>query len=248
MKKLFACTAALALLTGACFALPASAEETTYRPGDVDMDGKLTAMDASLILDCYNALCVHEPSPLTDAQTALADSNGDGEITLYDALYVLVYGDYLACDVNLDGVVDTKDAELAAEAYTAFQKEHPGEALTWKNIDADFMLSPLQVANFCVQDMWNHTGNFIISPQSIRSFCDTKLNIPSGDVDLDGTVSWGDVTSIFTEYSQQCIKGDSVLNDLQKILADDDHDGAISIQDVTTALSTYADAAVNHTH
>ena len=96
--------------------------------------------------------------------------------------------------------------------------------------------------------MWNHTGNFIISPQSIRSFCDTKLNIPSGDVDLDGTVSWGDVTSIFTEYSQQCIKGGPVLNDLQKILADDDHDGAISIQDVTIALSTYADAAVNHTH
>ena len=56
MKKLFACTAALALLTGACFALPVSAEETTYRPGDVDMDGKLTAMDASLILDCYGRL------------------------------------------------------------------------------------------------------------------------------------------------------------------------------------------------
>lgn len=52
MKKLFACTAALALLTGACFALPASAEETTYRPGDVDMDGKLTAMSHSGLLCC----------------------------------------------------------------------------------------------------------------------------------------------------------------------------------------------------
>ena len=40
---------------------------------DVDMDGKLTAMDASLILDCYAALSVDEPSPLTEAQTALAD-------------------------------------------------------------------------------------------------------------------------------------------------------------------------------
>ena len=244
MKKLLTCTAALALLTGACFALPVSAEETTYRPGDVDMDGKLTAMDASLILDCYNALCVHEPSPLTDAQTALADSNGDGEITLYDALYVLVYGDYLARDVNLDGVVDTKDAELAAEAYTAFQKEHPGEALTWKNIDADFMLSPLQVANFCVQDMWNHTGNFIISPQSIRSFCDTKLNIPSGDVDLDGTVSLDDVTAILTEYTQLCVEKDPTFNSLQTILADTNEDGVVSAGDVTAALCTYMDGSV----
>lgn len=244
MKKLFACTAALALLTGACFALPASAEETTYRPGDVDMDGKLTAMDASLILDCYNALCVHEPSPLTDAQTALADSNGDGEITLYDALYVLVYGDYLACDVNLDGVVDTKDAELAAEAYTAFQKEHPGEALTWKNIDADFMLSPLQVANFCVQDMWNHTGNFIISPQSIRWFCNSKLNVPSGDVDLDGTVSLDDVTAILTEYTQLCVEKDPTFNSLQTILADTNEDGVVSAGDVTAALCTYMDGSV----
>ncbi len=244
MKKLFACTAALALLTGACFTLPASAEETTYRPGDVDKDGKLTAMDASLILDCYNALCVHEPSPLTDAQTALADSNGDGEITLYDALYVLVYGDYLACDVNLDGVVDAKDAELAAEAYTAFQKEHPGEALTWKNIDADFMLSPLQVANFCVQDMWNHTGNFIISPQSIRSFCDTKLNIPSGDVDLDGTVSLDDVTAILTEYAQLCVKNDSTFSPLQTILADTNDNGIVSAEDVTAALCTYMEGSV----
>lgn len=67
MKKLLACTAALALLTGACFALPVSAEETTYRPGDVDMDGKLTAMDASLILDCYaymNPLRLQMPKQL----------------------------------------------------------------------------------------------------------------------------------------------------------------------------------------
>ena len=77
-----------------------------------------------LILDCYAALSVDEPSPLTEAQTALADYDGDGKITLQDSIQVLVHGDYLAYDVNLDGVVDAKDAELAAEAYTTFQKEH----------------------------------------------------------------------------------------------------------------------------
>lgn len=244
MKKLFACTAALALLTGACFALPASAEETTYRPGDVDMDGKLTAMDASLILDCYAALSVDEPSPLTEAQTALADYDGDGKITLQDSIQVLVHGDYLAYDVNLDGVVDAKDAELAAEAYTTFQKEHPGEALTWKNVDADFMLSPLQVANFAITNVWESSNDFVISPQSIRWFCNSKLNVPSGDVDLDGTVSLDDVTAILTEYTQLCVEKDPIFNSLQTILADTNEDGVVSAGDVTAVLCTYMDGSV----
>ena len=119
---------------------------------------------------------------------------------------MLVHGDYLAYDVNLDGVVDAKDAELAAEAYTTFQKEHPGEALTWKNVDADFMLSPLQVANFAITNVWESSNDFVISPQSIRWFCNSKLNVPSGDVDLDGTVSLDDVTAILTEYTQLCVE------------------------------------------
>lgn len=244
MKKLFACTAALALLTGACFTLPASAEETTYRPGDVDKDGKLTAMDASLILDCYTALSLNEPSPLTEEQTALADYDGDGKITLRDSSSVLAYGDYLVYDVNLDGVVDAKDAELASEAYTAFQKEHPGEALTWKNVEDDFMLSPLQVANFAITNVWESSNDFVISPQSIRWFCNSKLNVPSGDVDLDGTVSLDDVTAILTEYAQLCVKNDSTFSPLQTILADTNDNGIVSAEDVTAALCTYMEGSV----
>lgn len=89
MKKLFACTAALALLTGACFALPASAEETTYRPGDVDLDGTVSLDDVTAILTEYTQLCVEKDPIFNSLQTILADTNEDGVVSAGDVTAAL---------------------------------------------------------------------------------------------------------------------------------------------------------------
>ena len=70
------------------------------------------------------------------------------------------------------------------------------------------------------------------------------MNVPSGDVDLDGTVSLDDVTAILTEYTQLCVEKDPIFNSLQTILADTNEDGVVSAGDVTAALCTYMDGSV----
>ncbi|MGN0605489.1 MAG: dockerin type I domain-containing protein, partial [Oscillospiraceae bacterium] len=51
---------------------------------DINQDGEVTSEDAYLIL-----LCVVGKTELTDEQKAIADTNGDSDITAYDALAVL---------------------------------------------------------------------------------------------------------------------------------------------------------------
>lgn len=58
---------------------------TSYELGDVNMDGKVTAVDAMLTL---KLALVDNP---TDAITGLADVNGDGKITAVDAMRILQY-------------------------------------------------------------------------------------------------------------------------------------------------------------
>ena len=48
--------------------------------GDIDMDGEVTIMDATLVQKYIAHL-----EDLTDQQKRLADVNGDGEITILDA-------------------------------------------------------------------------------------------------------------------------------------------------------------------
>lgn len=58
---------------------------TSYELGDVNMDGKVTAVDAMLAL---KLALLDNP---TDAILGLADVNGDGKITAVDALRILQY-------------------------------------------------------------------------------------------------------------------------------------------------------------
>lgn len=58
---------------------------TSYELGDVNMDGKVTAVDAMLAL---KLALLDNP---TDAITGLADVNGDGKITAVDAMRILQY-------------------------------------------------------------------------------------------------------------------------------------------------------------
>ena len=65
-------------------AMSASAAEGAYAPGDVDMDGFVTAHDAAVV---SRALYV-DNNLLTSEQKKLADVNGDGKITQEDADWI----------------------------------------------------------------------------------------------------------------------------------------------------------------
>ena len=75
------CTAAVLLCTGMLPAIPATAAETVYLPGDVDMDEVVTGHDAAMVTRYLYV----DPHLLTDQQKQLADVNGDGVIDQSDA-------------------------------------------------------------------------------------------------------------------------------------------------------------------
>lgn len=62
-----------------------NSSDTSHELGDVNMDGKVTAVDAMLTL---KLALIDNP---TDAITGLADVNGDGKITAVDAMRILQY-------------------------------------------------------------------------------------------------------------------------------------------------------------
>lgn len=61
---------------------------TTIRKGDVNFDGKVTPVDASLVLQEYNNIIAGEPT-FTAQQNEAADVNNDGNITAVDASLIL---------------------------------------------------------------------------------------------------------------------------------------------------------------
>lgn len=58
-------------------------------PGDVDMDGKISAYDAALVLAEYAETSSGASSSLNGMQKAAADIDGDGKITAGDAGEIL---------------------------------------------------------------------------------------------------------------------------------------------------------------
>lgn len=65
-------------------ALLAALDGGEYRPGDVDMDGTVSSLDALIIMRAAMNLV-----SLTESQASLADFDGDGVITMTDALLVM---------------------------------------------------------------------------------------------------------------------------------------------------------------
>ncbi|MDE5556275.1 MAG: SH3 domain-containing protein [Ruminococcus sp.] len=64
--------------------------------GDVNFDGKVNAVDASVISMEYALLSTDGISGFTDEQNKAGDANGDGRINAVDASYVLRYYAYLS--------------------------------------------------------------------------------------------------------------------------------------------------------
>lgn len=74
------------------FVNSSTADSSAYLPrnfGDVNSDGAVDAVDASLVLTEYAVTSVNQPSILTDNQKTLGNMNGDSVIDATDASLVL---------------------------------------------------------------------------------------------------------------------------------------------------------------
>ncbi len=73
-------------------------EEPTqeFMLGDVDDDGYVNAVDASLVLSAYAMTATQQPHDLTEIQQTAADVNNDGAIDAVDASQILSYYAYTA--------------------------------------------------------------------------------------------------------------------------------------------------------
>ena len=80
MKKTMAFITALVITA---LSVPVSmANAEGYAQGDVDMDGMITGRDAAIVSQYDDEILKLE---LTEEQLLLADMNGDGHITAFDA-------------------------------------------------------------------------------------------------------------------------------------------------------------------
>ena len=66
--------------------------------GDVNADGAINAIDASIVLTEYGQLSTNQPTTLTVTQSQAADVNKDDTINAIDASYILAYYAYASTD------------------------------------------------------------------------------------------------------------------------------------------------------
>ena len=101
-KKFFAALAASVMLCGVLNA--SAAAETTYKKGDVNMDGEIGPDDVQLaLIDYAEYLVARKAHTLTDEQIELADIDGktgthhsyESKLTIVDVQAILMY--YTKC-------------------------------------------------------------------------------------------------------------------------------------------------------
>ena len=95
-KGIAAVLAGVMALAALPFSALSAGAESAYAPGDVDMDGYITAHDAAVV---SRALYVDETA-LNDEQKQLADVNGDGVVDQTDADWIYEHSEYKLGAVN----------------------------------------------------------------------------------------------------------------------------------------------------
>ena len=156
-KTLCACMAAV-LALASLPVLGASAEETTYALGDVDMDGVVTNDDATMV-----SRYVLGYITLTEEQLKLADVNEDGVVDLTDV--TKLYNEkqiYVLGDVDMDGVVTGHDTAMVSryvldDTYTLTEEQlklaDVNEDGVVDQADADKLYTEMQVYSLGDIDM-----------------------------------------------------------------------------------------------
>ena len=215
-KTLCACMAAV-LALASLPVLGASAEETTYALGDVDMDGVVTNDDATMI---YRYVLGY--ITLTEEQLKLADVNEDGVVDLTDV--TKLYNDkqiYFLGDVDMDGVVTGHDTAMVSRYV----------------LDDTYTLTEEQLK---LADV-NEDG---VVDQADADKLYTEMQVyPLGDIDMSGMAEVGDTSDILVYYAKMSAGQNVELTAVQKNLADVDLNGIVDITDACYNLAGYARAA-----
>ncbi len=215
-KTLCACMAAV-LALASLPVLGASAEETTYALGDVDMDGVVTNDDATMIYRYVLAYIT-----LTEEQLKLADVNEDGVVDLTDV--TKLYNEkqiYVLGDVDMDGVVTGHDTAMVSRYV----------------LDDTYTLTEEQLK---LADV-NEDG---VVDQADADKLYTEMQVYSlGDIDMSGMAEVGDTSDILVYYAKVSAGQNVELTAVQKNLADVDLNGIVDITDACYNLAGYARAA-----
>ena len=181
-KTLCACMAAV-LALASLPVLGASAEETTYALGDVDMDGVVTNDDATMI-----SRYVLGYITLKEEQLKLADVNEDGVVDLTDV--TKLYNEkqiYVLGDVDMDGVVTGHDTAMVSryvldDTYTLTEEQlklaDVNEDGVVDQADADKLYTEMAEFSFLTPYLFACDVEEI----NINSWKDTKITYADGRV------------------------------------------------------------------
>lgn len=117
------------ILSASCLGMTAFAD-TAYETGDVDMDGIITGHDAGMI----SRSLLEEDYTLTEEQAALADFDGDGEVTQADAQAVFDMQAYELGKVVLDDSVSYRHLDDVSEMLLYYARSGAGMETTFSDV------------------------------------------------------------------------------------------------------------------
>ena len=149
-KTLCACMAAV-LALASLPVLGASAEETTYALGDVDMDGVVTGHDTAMV----SRYVLDDTYTLTEEQLKLADVNEDGVVDQADAdkLYHEMQV-YQLGDADMDGRAAMMDAEniiiYSAKIAAGLETDWTPVQMNLADANLDGTVGIMMLAIFCM--------------------------------------------------------------------------------------------------
>lgn len=161
---------------------------------DVNGDGRITKADSDLALEYYvnNTVSGHD---------LYGDANNDGEVDIYDAYTVYDYVNdglgsglgsdtinFIAADVNADGVINSFDHVLIARYALGYISSL---YVNWGDVNSDGSVDVwdrLKLAKFCAGD---------------HSVSLTSAEIRRGDLNLDGNTDSDDLTILIRYTGDQ---------------------------------------------
>ena len=175
-----------------------------YQVGDINLDGKISIDDVTLLQNMFNGVVV-----ATKVQLNLCDVNGDAIIDSNDVVAlrnkVGSNAKYQNGDVNLDGKVTHEDVTII-ENYILKKTELTIDQLNYADYNGDSTVD-------------NKDAN------SLAKAIASKFKV--GDINMDGKINMIDA-NILSKYISKLIE----LDTTQKILADINGDGKINASDL----------------
>lgn len=183
--------------------------------GDINRDGTVNSVDASIVLSYVSDISVDYDVTLENA-----DVNRDGQITRTDAKIILVYVvgaitelPYVRSigDVNFDGNIDSRDALSVLQ--------HVEGNFLLNNVDSTF-------ADVNEDERISRIDSSIILLYTTDAITDLPYNRKVGDVNFDGAVNSNDAKMI-----RDYLSGASLLTNIEKVFADVNEDGEVTQAD-----------------